>query len=242
MSIITAIDGFRTIADRTGCYRPDEDEPTFEVDAAAKGPNNPAGLVKAVVRVFKFSNAGWHKITASAYWDEYAPLKDEWVSGDDGKRRPSGKLTLDTSGNWGKMPRLMLAKVAEALALRKGWPDDFSSVYADEEIDRARTIEASAWEAANEGEEELRMKRIGAGKTILFQFEPTGKLEPVDIGKVFDRLAEFVKNNKDEASVLGSFRHRNEHALREFWAKSPTDALEAKKLFESTIDKASSQT
>jgi phage recombination protein Bet len=79
MSIITGIDGFRTIAERTGNYRPDEDEPTIEVDAAAKSPANPSGIVKATVRVFKHSHGAWHKVTASAYWEEYAPLKEGWT-------------------------------------------------------------------------------------------------------------------------------------------------------------------
>ena len=136
MSIIVAIDGFRAIADRTGAYRPDEDEPTFEIDPARiDADTNPVGLVKATVRVWKHSHGAWHKVTASAYWDEYAPIKKsaddfEWVETgefwpDSGKpkmkKKPLGEVRakLDTSGNWGKMPRLMLAKVAEALALRK---------------------------------------------------------------------------------------------------------------------------
>ena len=66
MSIITAIDGFRAIAEKTGNYRPDEEEPTYELDPASKGPNNPAGLVKATVRVWKYAHEDWHKVTASA--------------------------------------------------------------------------------------------------------------------------------------------------------------------------------
>ncbi|WP_142112080.1 recombinase RecT [Bosea sp. AK1] len=64
------------------------------------------------------------------------------------KKKPIGEVRakLDTSGQWGKMPRLMLAKVAEALALRKAWPDDFSNVYAAEEVDRSRAAEMTAWE------------------------------------------------------------------------------------------------
>ncbi len=232
MSIITAIDGFRAIADRTCCYRPDDDEPVYEIDPMMKSEVNPIGLVKAVVRVFKFSHGEWHKVTASAYWDEYAPIKEEWASGEDGRRRPTGKSTLDTSGNWGKMPRLMLAKVAEALALRKAWPDDFAGVYAAEEMDRAKAVDGPAWEAADQAEEEKRLARIGGKNAVMFQFEATGTLEPVPVGQIADRIADFIEKNSEEVSVIGDFERRNQHALREFWAKAPSDALEVKKLFE----------
>lgn len=238
MSIIVAIDGFRTIADRTGAYRPDEDEPTYEVDPSLKSPLNPIGLVKATVRVWKHSHGEWHRVTASAYWDEYAPIKDEWAEGEDGRRRPTGKSTLDTSGNWGKMPRLMLAKVAEALALRKAWPDDFSNVYAAEEVDRSRSAEMTAWEAAEAGSTEKRLEQIGQGQTILFQFDPTGPLEPVPIGKIADRVAEFIEQNRDEVSAIGLFESRNRHSLRDFWARSPGDALEVKKMMEGAMRSA----
>ena len=251
MSIITGIDGFRTIAERTGNYRPDEDEPAFEIDAAAKGQANPAGIIKATVRVFKHSHGAWHKVTASAYWEEYAPLKEGWTetvqvqngTWPDGnpkmvtKPAPGAErtLTLDTSGQWGKMPRVMLAKVAEALALRKAWPDDFSNVYAAEEVDRSRTAEMTAWEAAEAGSTEKRLEQIGQGQTILFQFDPTGPLEPVAVGKIADRVAEFIEKNREEVSAIGLFESRNRHSLRDFWARSPGDALEVKRLIEGAM-------
>lgn len=251
MSIITGIDGFRTIADRTGCYRPDEEEPTFETDPAAKGPANPAGIIKATVRVWKHSHGDWHKVTALAFWEEYAPLKEGWSdtiqeqngTWPDGnpkmitKPAPGAErtLTLDTSGQWGKMPRVMLAKVAEALALRKAWPDDFSNVYAAEEVDRSRAQDMTAWEAAEAGATEKRLQQIGQGQTILFQFDPTGPLEPVPLGKIADRVAEFVRNNRDEVSAIGLFESRNRHALREFWGRQPGDALEVKRILENAM-------
>lgn len=257
MSIITGIDGFRTIAERTGNYRPDEDEPTIEMDAEAKCPSNPAGIIKATVRVFKHSHGAWHKVTASAYWEEYAPLKEGWTetvqvqngTWPDGnpkmvtKPAPGAErtLTLDTSGQWGKMPRVMLAKVAEALALRKAWPDDFSNVYAAEEVDRSRAAEMTAWEAAEAGSTEKRLEQIGQGQTILFQFDPTGPLEPVPLGKIADRVADFVQQHSDEVSAIGLFESRNRHALRDFWARQPGDALEVKKLIEGAMASGGAQ-
>lgn len=229
MTVITAIDGFRAIAERTGNYRPDEDEPTYEIDPALKGPLNPVGLVKATVRVWKHSHGAWHKVTASAHWDEFAPLKDEW--GEDektGKRKPTGRQTLDTTGNWGKMPRLMLAKVAEALALRKGWPDDFSNVYAAEEIDRARALDLSPADLANKGEVDARQLKIG-GPSILVDWLDEKPLEPVPVGQFADRAMAFVNATREEPSQILMWVTRNRHGLKEFWAHNKSDALALRK-------------
>lgn len=231
MSIIVGIDGFRSVAARSGCYRADDEEPRFEYDAEAKSPTNPLGLVKAVVKVWQFSHGQWFPVTASAYWEEYAPIKEEWAWDDNaGKNKPTGKKTLD--GKWPQMPRLMLAKVAEALALRKAWPGNFSNVYAAEEMDRANVLDLTASEAAAHGEQETRMERIGGGNSILVDWLDNSTIQPVPVGAFADRVAEFIDKHKEEPSQLMQFSERNRHALREFWAKSPGDALEVKKMLE----------
>lgn len=249
MSIIIAIDGFRSIAERTGNYRPDEEEPTYTFDDGAKNPDtNPSGLVKAAVRVYKYSHGEWHKVTASADWSEYAPIKQEaedfeWVDTgevwpDSGKpkkrKKPIGEVRskLDTSGNWGKMPKLMLAKVAEALALRKAWPDDFSNVYAAEEMDRARAIDATPAELAEQGEVDRRMERIGGPALTVDWLVEHAPLDRVPVGQFADRAMAFLQEHAEEPSQILMWKEKNRHSLKEYWAHAKGDALELNKQIE----------
>lgn len=233
MSIIVSIDGFRTIAEATGNYRPDEDEPAYEIDDKLKSPINPQGIVKATVRVWKYSHGDWHRVTGVAYWDEYAPIKDEWAYDEAaGKRRPTGKKTLDDSGQWAKMPRVMLAKCAEAQALRKAWPDNFANVYEASEIDRAKVADMLPAEAAEQGAVAERQERIGHVKDTVPMIFDGGTIEFVPVGKVADRALEFLKANCDEPSTILQWENQNRAGLQEFWAKSPNDALALKKEIE----------
>ena len=74
LSIVVGIDGLRTIAARTGDYRPDESPPTYQMDESVKGQNNPMGLVKCSTRIFKHSHGEWFPVAGEAYWEEFAPL------------------------------------------------------------------------------------------------------------------------------------------------------------------------
>ncbi len=111
----TSIDGYRLVADRTNKYVPGR-APTLEYDENGS-------LYSATAYIKKLAGGEWHEIPATAYWDEYA------------QRNKSGNLTP----LWEKMPRLMLAKCAEALALRKAFPAELSGLYTAEEMAQADT-------------------------------------------------------------------------------------------------------
>jgi phage recombination protein Bet len=113
MTIQTSIDGFRLIADRTGCYVPGP-ESTFVYD-------NNGNLITATAYIKKKSRDGtWHTIAATAHMTEYCVMYGN---------KPANM--------WYKMPRAMLSKCAEALVLRKAFPAEISGMYSDDEMQQA---------------------------------------------------------------------------------------------------------
>ena len=233
LTIVTSIAGFRTIAARAGDYRPDGEGPVYVFDETAKSHLNPTGLVSATVKVWKHAKGEWFPIAETAHWDEFAPIKDEWdYNRQTNKREPTGRQTLDTSGQWGKMPRLMLAKCAEALAFRKGWSDDLSNVYAEEETDRQKVLDLTATEVMAENREQRLLEKFGAHNAITFTFDDLGTLEPVSFGKVHDRVSAHLRELEGQPSAIAIWKQRNRIALREFWARDKPAALDLQKQIE----------
>jgi len=229
MSIIVSRDGLRVLAQRCRDYRPASTPTEFEYDPDAKGPTNPKGIVTARVTLWKQDNKGdWYAVIGEADWDEFAPVKEEWAPDQSGKRRPTGNMTLDASGQWAKMPKVMIAKCAESQALRAGWPDQFGGIYSEEEMHRFDT-ETTATEALEKFEQEERQARIG-GPGLMMVFDDSGVLKKVPVGEVFDRVSEFLGDATPEEAYR--FSTRNAEALREFWAHSKADALELRKLID----------
>ena len=120
MSIQTAIDGYRLIADRTGKYAGSDDYlfdngmSQFEhiKNGGSKYPST------ATVTVYKIAAGVRCPFTATAEWTAYYPGDKQGFM-------------------WRKMPYLMLGKCAEALALRKAFPAELSGVYVREEMEQA---------------------------------------------------------------------------------------------------------
>lgn len=112
-TIQTGIDGYRVIAERTGSYA-GNDEPVFSYFEA--GDSTPQ---RASVTVYRIIAGQRCPFTASAHWNEYYP--------GDGSQ----------GFFWRKMPHGQLAKCAEALALRKAFPNDLSGIYTNEEMAQA---------------------------------------------------------------------------------------------------------
>ena len=171
-----------------------------------------------------------HPVSGTAYWDEFAPIKDEWGYDEQaGRRKPTGKKAVD--GNWKKMPRLMIEKCAEAQALRAGWPDSFSGLYVEEEMDQAREKmrDVTPSEAVREEAMNDRISKVG-DRTLLAAMDEQGTLDRIKVGEFADRALEYIANH--EPHEVHAWRIRNTEAMRDFWALAPTDALDLKAVIE----------
>ena len=114
MTVQVGIDGFRVIASRTDDLA-GIDDPEYDTEEE-EHPN------VARVTVYRYGrNDERIPYKATARWTEYAQTKK------DGNLGPM----------WKKLPYLMLGKCAEALALRKAFPDELSGMYTNEEMDQA---------------------------------------------------------------------------------------------------------
>lgn len=123
-TIQVGIDGLRAIAHRVAqqCHEVFSMSDTLWADKNGVwhdvwlSPEPPSAAKVGVKR-------GGGVFSAVAIFKEYAPVYN-------------GKL----SGMWLTKPALMIAKCAEALALRKAFPSDMSGIYTDDEMEKAEDI------------------------------------------------------------------------------------------------------
>jgi phage recombination protein Bet len=229
MTIVVAIDGMRRIAARCGDYRPADAAPKIDYDETTKDEMNPQGIVRAEVCVYKQDRVTgeWHGCIGEAYWDEFRPEEIKWGQERgvvDGKKLPD---------NWARMPRLMIAKCAESQALRRGWPDDLSSVYSDDEMAQAQLAETAS-EAMERSKLEKRAAAVNRNG-ILLQLEPQGDIKSFKVGEAGDALIQALQGCGLSQQVKWLIA-TNREALNHLWAEDEGAALAVKRCGEQRIE------
>ena len=121
VQVQTSIDGFRLIADRSGEYRGQTQPLWCGEDGVWKDVWLNKKVTPSACKVGVYKKDFNEPLYAIALFDEYA------------QKSYDGSLTF----MWSKMPALMIAKVAESLALRKAFPNDLSGLYTSEEMGQA---------------------------------------------------------------------------------------------------------
>lgn len=144
MTIQTGIDGYRLIAQRSGEYEGKAGPFWCGPDGIWKDvwlEDGPPAAAKVGVMRRGDNDYTWHV----ARWKEYVQTVDEYKDGQrTDQKRPNSM--------WQKMDALMLAKCAEAGALRARFPEDLTGIFVDAEYNASYTIEAAENERARAGD------------------------------------------------------------------------------------------
>lgn len=162
---ITSIDFMRTQAGVTGEMAGSDDPNFVEADTHP---------LAASVTVYRMTQGQRYGYSATARWAEYYP--------GDG----------DPGFMWRKMPHTMLGKCAEALALRKAFPQQLAGLYAREEMDQADTV-ASYVEAPQASAKAPAPPLIAA---VVPAIEPTyHPIQPAAEGLLIERMTKKATKN-----------------------------------------------
>lgn len=112
------ISGCRLLASRTDRYRPSSKPTLYETK-----PDGSILSATVYIDVYDNHSQQWSEVAGTAYFDEYAVYVFK-----------AGEIKL--APHWERMPRNMIEKCAEAKAIRRAFPTEFSGIYTAEEMEQ----------------------------------------------------------------------------------------------------------
>lgn len=188
--IQASIDGLRAIAERSSSYA-GQDAPEFKAVKTLDGKAD----IQCSVRVYRFNEGQRYQASVGvAYFSESKPA---WAS-----RSPSSL--------WNTKPKLMLAKVAESLALRKAFPNDLSGIYTPEEFAQSTTASERTVPVSNPPHKEetpIYSKSDDDSISWLSESEERSTVDEDDLQEVFS--VDSVQVDKGVRSKHGYYAYDN---------------------------------
>lgn len=182
MSIQVGIDGLRLIASRSGELDGHDGPYWAGTDGVWKDawlPLTPPSACKISI----YRKGTKYPFTGIARFDSYA------------QRKRDGQL----ANFWARMPDVMLAKVAEAMALRKAFPAEMSALYIDEEMTLNPELIEEAKPARNASTKQTLLMELVAKKGIdmnkLLNWAGVNSIEEMSEEKL-DRAIEFASKKE----------------------------------------------
>lgn len=185
MAVQTGIDGFRLVAARTG-----EHAGTDDAEYDNEESEHPVWARVTVYRIVKGQRVPF---AAKARWSEYVQTTKD-----------GGATSM-----WRKMPYLMLAKCAEALALRKAFPAELSGLYTADEMAQA----------SNDAPEVQQQPAIKRTQSVAAKARAALAAKPEAAGDVLARIRAATSEQElaAVADVAKTLPAKEREAAREAW-------------------------
>lgn len=187
-TIQMGIDGYRSMAARDHKDFGGLSKVTYDMSET----KTPGGRLIPTAAHVEIRKKGYdHPVIATAFWDEFAPKK----------------LDESAADFYNRMPRHMLAKCAEALAIRRGWPD-MADIYTVEEM-------TSANMDYTEGNREITVDGVTSSGRIVDQADYSRHLQKDIVDqKLDDHAAHGHEPGSEKARIAEATLQRVEEADR----------------------------
>lgn len=224
-SILTSIDGFRLIAERSGSYAGQTIPLYYDTDSETWIDVWIKKTFPAACKVGIHRKDFIEPMYAVAHWEAYA------------QKKADGTIAYA----WRTMPTIMLAKCAEALALRKAFPQELSGLYTSDELSEDKIHEVTVVPETETNKGQVILKGTYYPEKPKKQKDPDKEdyINKLTSAKDLIELQSLVAEVKTEwdTDQFKAFTKTLEHKLRKGFEKEMEEMFDAEEVKPETIQK-----